>query len=78
EEIERMTELRAAHKTDEDKWMGIDVLTNSIGNNFERGIVEPAELIIHLLKSGSELANLVLRVDRIVNAKSAEKGGFKP
>ncbi|MFX1393690.1 MAG: thermosome subunit beta [Promethearchaeota archaeon] len=78
DEIERLTELRAAHKTDADKWIGIDTITNTIGNNFERGIVEPAALITHLIKSGSELANLVLRVDRIIKASSAAKGGFKP
>jgi len=69
EEIEKMTELRAAHKTENDKWVGIDTLTNEIGNNFQKGIIEPAILITHILKSGSELANLILRVDRIIRAK---------
>jgi chaperonin GroEL (HSP60 family) len=78
DEIERLTELRAAHKTDNDKWIGIDTITNTIGNNFKKGIIEPAALITHLLKSGSELANLVLRVDRIIKASSAEKTGFQP
>jgi len=74
EEIEKLTELRAAHKTDNDKWIGIDTITNTIGDNYQKGIVEPAELIIYLLKSGSELANLILRVDRIIKASS----GFSP
>jgi len=71
EEIEILTELRAAHKTDNDKWIGIDAITNTIGDNYQRGIVEPAELIICLIKSGSELANLILRVDRIIRASGA-------
>lgn len=78
DEIEKLTELRAAHKTDNDKWIGIDTITNTIGDNFSKGIVEPAELIIYLLKSGSELANLILRVDRIIRASSAASSGFKP
>ncbi|MFX1399565.1 MAG: TCP-1/cpn60 chaperonin family protein, partial [Promethearchaeota archaeon] len=78
DEIERLTELRAAHKTDADKWIGIDTITNTIGDNFVRGIVEPAALITHLIKSSSELANLVLRVDRIIKASNAAKSGFKP
>jgi chaperonin GroEL (HSP60 family) len=69
EEIEKLTELRAAHKTDND---------NTIGDNYQRGIIEPAELIIYLIKSGSELANLILRVDRIIKASSASKSGFSP
>lgn len=72
EEIEKLTELRAAHKTAEDKWIGIDTITNTIGDNFKKGIVEPAELINHIIKSGSELANLILRVDRIITAKGSK------
>ena len=72
EEIEKLTELRAAHKTAADKWIGIDTITNTIGDNFKKGIVEPAELINHIIKSGSELANLILRVDRIISAKGSK------
>ena len=76
DEIEKMTELRAAHKTDADKWIGIDTITNTIGNNFEKGIIEPAELVSHIIKAGSELATLILRVDRIISAKGS--GGGMP
>lgn len=69
EEIEQLTALRAAHKAPDDKWVGIDTITSTIGDNFKKGIVEPAELINHIIKSGSELANLILRVDRIISAK---------
>lgn len=69
EEIEKLTELRAAHKTDADKWIGIDTITNTIDDNFKKGIVEPAELLVHIIKSGSELANLILRIDRIISSK---------
>lgn len=75
EEIEKLTELRAAHKTNDDKWIGIDTITNTIGDNFQRGIVEPAALINHIIKSGSELANLILRVDRIISAKGSGPAG---
>ncbi|MHA1291292.1 MAG: thermosome subunit beta [Promethearchaeota archaeon] len=78
DEIENMTALRAAHKTDEDKWIGIDTTTNEIGDNFKKGIVEPADLVIQIIKSGTELAKLILNIDRIIRAKSSEKHGFKP
>ncbi|HEY0089223.1 MAG TPA: TCP-1/cpn60 chaperonin family protein, partial [Candidatus Lokiarchaeia archaeon] len=78
DEIERLTELRAAHKTDNDKWIGIDTLNNTVGDNFKRGIVEPAALVIHLLKAGSELANLIVRVDRIIKAAGSGRRGPKP
>jgi len=76
EEIEKLTELRAAHKTDADKWIGIDTITNTIGDNFKKGIIEPTELLNHIIKSGSELANLILRIDRIISAKGSRSGGM--
>ena len=72
--IEKLTELRAAHRTDEDKWIGIDTFTNTIGNNFQKGIIEPTALVSHIIKSGTELANLILRVDRIISAKGSGPG----
>lgn len=74
DEIEKITELRAAHKSDADKWIGIDTINISIGNNYTKGIVEPAALINHVIKSGTELANLILRVDRIISSKSSKPG----
>ena len=47
-----------------------------IGDNFKKGIVEPAELINHIIKSGSELTNLILRVDRIISAKGSGPAGL--
>jgi chaperonin GroEL (HSP60 family) len=76
DEIENMTELRAAHKTESDKWKGIDTITNEIGDNFEKGIIEPAALVNHVIKAGSELANLILRVDRIISAKGSRPPGL--
>ncbi len=76
EEIEKLTELRAAHKTDTDKWIGIDTITNTIEDNYNKGIVEPAELVNHIIKSGSELANLILRIDRIINSKGSKSPGM--
>ena len=76
DEIEKMTELRAAHKTDEDKWFGIDTISNTIGNNFDKGIIEPAALVNHVIKAGSELANLILRVDRIISSKGSKPPGM--
>lgn len=71
DQIEKITALRAAHKTDADKWIGIDTIANEIGNNFEKGIIEPAELVSQIITSGAELARLILRVDRIISAKGS-------
>ncbi|MBN1217112.1 MAG: thermosome subunit [Candidatus Lokiarchaeota archaeon] len=73
DEIKKITDLRAAHKTPQDKWIGIDTIKNKIVDNFENGIVEPADLVKHIIMASSELSTLVLRVDRIINAKSAKK-----
>ncbi|MFX1238682.1 MAG: thermosome subunit beta [Promethearchaeota archaeon] len=77
DEVEKITALRAAHKADADKWIGIDTIENSIQDNYKKGIVEPSALIKHIMKTGTELANLILRVDRIIAAKNAAKDGFQ-
>jgi len=76
DEIEKITTLRAAHKTEADKWIGIDTITNQIGNNFQKGIIEPAELISQIVKAGTELASLILRVDRVISAKGSKPAGL--
>ena len=76
DEVEMITKLRAAHASDSDKWTGIDTISNSIQDNFEKGIVEPAALINHIIKAGGELANLILRVDRIISAKGTSPMGM--
>ncbi len=77
DEVEKITLLRAAHKTDADKWIGIDTITGTIENTFKKGIIEPSALIKHVIKAGVELSNLILRVDRIIAAKSSSKGGLE-
>jgi len=76
DEVEMITKLRAEHASDANKWIGIDTISNSIQDNFEKGIVEPAVLINHIIKTGSELANLILRVDRIISAKGTSPMGM--
>ena len=49
---------------------------SEISNNYTKGIVEPAALVNHIIKSASELANLILRVDRIINAKGSKLAGL--
>ncbi|MHA1148186.1 MAG: thermosome subunit beta [Promethearchaeota archaeon] len=78
DEVDKMTELRAAHNTDNDIWIGIDTIKNEIADNFKKGIIEPADLIKSIIKSSTELATLTLRVDRIISARNAAKGGFQP
>ncbi len=77
DEVEKITALRAAHKGEADKWIGIDTIENTIQDNFKKGIVEPSALTKHIIKAGTELANLILRVDRIIAAKNAAKEGFQ-
>ncbi|MGV9172590.1 MAG: thermosome subunit beta [Promethearchaeia archaeon] len=78
DEIERITELRASHKTDADKWVGIDTVTDTIQDNMNHGLIEPSELPKSIIKSGNELATLILRIDRIIRAANAGKEGFQP
>lgn len=50
---------------------GLDVLSGEIGNNIERGIVEPAVLKLRALRAAVEVAIAILRIDEIIKVPPA-------
>ncbi len=75
--IEVLTELKSRHE--ENKFtFGIDVSTSvsiagEISDTFAKGIVEPLEIKIQALKSSSEVAMMILRIDDVI---ASSKGGM--
>ncbi|MGB9708095.1 MAG: thermosome subunit alpha [Candidatus Pacearchaeota archaeon] len=77
--IDILTELKARH--DKKEFMiGLDLTTNSketaICNTLEKGIVEPLEIKNQALKSASEVAMMILRIDDVI-AATGSKGSSK-
>lgn len=66
-----LNKLRKAHAKGE-KWYGVDFESESVGNNLDKFVWEPALVKINALSSAVEAANLVLSVDETVQNKERD------
>ncbi|RLE44425.1 thermosome subunit [Candidatus Woesearchaeota archaeon] len=79
--IDILAELKAAHEKG-NKWSGIDVFSGKVIDAWETGIIEPLRIKTQALKSASEAAILILRIDDVIAGGKEEmpggKGGIGP
>jgi archaeal chaperonin len=79
--IEVLTELKARHEENKVNW-GLDVSTSvsiagEINDTFTKGIIEPLEIKIQAIRSASEVAIMILRIDDVIaSSKSGMQGGM--
>lgn len=66
--IDSILNLRAKHA--EDKNAGFNVFTGDIENMLEKGVIDPLRVKVNTIKSASEAAEMVLRVDSMLKAQS--------
>ncbi|WP_136718475.1 thermosome subunit alpha [Halorientalis salina] len=70
--IDTLVELRNRHHRDE--WRsGLDVVTGEMGDMVDRGVVEPASVKRHAIPSATDAATLLLGIDDMLPASSAEE-----
>jgi len=65
--IEILTELRACHEKDE-KWAGVDVFAGKIKDMWKLGVYEPLAVKKQIIKSATEAATMLLRIDDVIAA----------
>jgi len=71
--IDILVQLRSAHEKKDGKNIGIDVVSGKTMNTFEQGIVEPLRVKTQAIKSASEAAEMILRIDDVIAAGKFEK-----
>lgn len=78
--IDEIVKLRAAHEDKENKWHGLDVMNGEVKDMYEMGVIEPLKVKTQAIKSASEAAEMILRIDDVISAKSLGKtdGGMPP
>jgi len=67
-----LSQLRMQHAQGH-TWDGIDVATESVSNNMDKFVWEPALIKINALSSSAEAARLVLSIDETIRAEQAEQ-----
>jgi len=81
--IDILTELKAAHDSGK-KWAGINVFTRQIIDAWEEGVIEPLKIKTQAVKSASEVAELILRIDDVIAGGKGDRmpamppGGMPP
>lgn len=78
EPIDILVEMRSVHDKAESKNMGINVFTGKLQDSIANGVIEPIMVKEQAIKSASESAALILRIDDVITAKSpkAPAGGM--
>ncbi len=79
--IDMIMKLRAAHEKEDGKWISVDLNTGELVDMFKLGIIEPVSILATAIKSGTEAATIILRIDDIISASKLEKkeeAGKKP
>jgi len=68
EKIDIMVELRAAHEKPKGHLMGVDVFTGEVANMQKMGVIEPLSVKEQAIKSASEAASMILRIDDVISS----------
>src|SRR5882762_6972392 len=68
--IDIMVGLRSAHES-KGLWNGVNVHTGKIVDMMEEGVLEPVKVKEHAVRSASEVASMILRIDDVIAASKA-------
>jgi thermosome len=74
--IDVLTDMKSRHEKGLE-WAGIDVFSGKVVDAWKQGVIEPLKIKTQAVKSASEVAELILRIDDIIAGGSgSEKGGM--
>ncbi|MBD3388515.1 MAG: thermosome subunit [Candidatus Altiarchaeales archaeon] len=76
--IDTLVKLRAKHEAKDGAEIGVHVDKAKIENLWSKGIVEPLKIKTQAIKSASEAAELILRIDDVIASKKSGGGGGMP
>ncbi len=74
--IDVLTDLKNKHEKKTQKWAGINVFTGRVVDSWRSGVIEPLKIKTQAVKSASEVANLILRIDDVITG--GDDGGKMP
>ncbi|MEK6959651.1 MAG: thermosome subunit beta [Nanoarchaeota archaeon] len=72
--IDKLAELKAHHDRGE-KWAGLDVFTGQIRDSWKACVIEPLKTKTQAIKSASEVAIMILRIDDVIAGGNKPSGG---
>jgi len=76
--VDMIVKLRAAHDKKDGKHFGLDAFECEVVNMYEKGVLEPRQVKEQAIKSASEAAVMILRIDDIIAASELSSPGGPP
>jgi len=73
--IDILVELRAKHQTPANRWYGVNVYSGKIEDTKALNVLEPLRVKLQVVKSATEAASMILRIDDVVAAKGTKDLG---
>lgn len=75
--IDTMTELREKQNTGA-KWTGVDVRNRKVDDMFKEDVLEPVVIKEQIIKSATEAASMLLRIDDVIAASKPKTPAGPP
>ena len=75
--LDILVELRASHEKGQ-KWTGVDPFEGKTLDMMKANVIEPAAVKEQILKSASEAASMLLKIDDIIASGKSKEGGAPP
>jgi chaperonin GroEL (HSP60 family) len=66
--IDAQVEFRAKHATENGKWFGIEAADGKVKDMYQRQVFEPLAVKIQVIRSATEAASMILRIDDVIAA----------
>jgi len=76
--IDIMVALRSKHEGEKAPYFGVDVISGKIKDMLELKVVEPLRVKQQAIKSATEAANMILKIDDVIAGKAGGKGPPMP
>jgi len=70
--VDVIVELRAKHEREDGRWFGVDVYTGKVEDMKKMGVIEPLRTKLQAIKSATEAAIMILRIDDVIAAAKKE------
>ncbi|MEM0349860.1 MAG: thermosome subunit beta [Candidatus Caldarchaeum sp.] len=72
EPVEIMAQIRHAHENGQ-KTVGVNIFGGGVVDMLAKGVIEPAKVKLHALRSSFEAASMILRIDDVVAASKKKE-----
>jgi thermosome len=78
DQLDILVDLRAKHEKPAGKWFGVQVFTGKTADMLKENVLEPLRVTEQAIKSASEVAEMILKIDDVIASKAMSEGKGGP